>query len=42
MENKIDVKKVMEHYEIYVNGAFRCSCDVAELTETIKEIEESL
>ena len=34
----IEVKKVKEHYEIYVNGKFNCSCDINELTEALKEI----
>lgn len=36
----IEIKKVMEHYEIYVDGKFNISCDANELTETIKQVEE--
>lgn len=31
-----------EHYEIYVEGIFECSCDAGELTETLQEVEKSL
>jgi hypothetical protein len=34
----VKVKKVNEHYEIYVDSKFICSCDTNELTETLKEI----
>lgn len=34
----IEIKKIKEHYEIYVNGKFTCSCDINELTETLEEI----
>ncbi len=33
------VRRVKEHYEIYVNGTFVCSCDVNELDETLEEME---
>ena len=36
----IEVKKVKGHYEIYINGEFVCSCDINELTETLREIEK--
>ena len=42
MGHEIEVKRVMEHYEIYVNGKFNVSCDVNELTETLKEVEEEI
>ena len=32
----IEVKKVMEHYDIYVDGEFYCSCD------NQKEVDEEL
>lgn len=35
------VKRVMEHYEVYVNGEFEQSCDVGELTQVLNEIENS-
>lgn len=35
----IEIKKVREHYEIYVNGEFKCSCDINELSETISDLE---
>lgn len=41
-EKEIDVRRVMEHFEIYVDGIFKQSCDVAELSETLKEVEENL
>lgn len=31
-----------EHYEIYVDGMFECSCDAGELTETLQEVEKTL
>ena len=34
----IDVVPVKEHYEIYLNGEFVCSCDVGELRETLDEL----
>lgn len=41
MEKRIDVKRVKEHFEIFVDGIFECSCDVGELSETIEEIEKN-
>ena len=38
----LEVKKVMEHYEIFVNGSFYRSCDVNELSQTLDEIEKEL
>ena len=35
----LDVRKVKEHYEIYVQGKFVCSCDLNELEETLAELE---
>ena len=34
----LDVRKVKEHYEIYLDGKFVCSCDIGELTETLEEL----
>ena len=34
-----EVRKVKEHYEIYLNGRFVCSCDLNELKETLSELE---
>lgn len=42
MSKKLEIKKVMEHYEIYVNDEFYCSCDINELNETISEVEKEL
>lgn len=35
---KIQVIKIKEHYEIYVDDAFYCSCD--DLTEVEEELKE--
>ena len=35
----LDIRKVKEHYEIYVGGKFVCSCDLNELEETLDELE---
>ena len=32
----IEIRKVMEHYEIYVDGEFYCSCD------NRREVDEEL
>lgn len=37
---KIEVKHIMEHYEIYVNGQFEVSCDENELSQIIEEVEQ--
>jgi hypothetical protein len=34
----LDVRKVKEHYEIYLNGRFVCSCDTNELNQTLEEV----
>lgn len=34
----MEVREVKEHYEIYVNGEFVCSCDTNELRETLDEL----
>lgn len=31
----MEVRCVMEHYEIYKDGEFVCSCDVSELNEVL-------
>lgn len=36
---QVEVKKVMDHYEVYVNSEFYTSCDTGELTEVLTEIE---
>lgn len=36
----IKTKRVMDHYEIYVDDKFYCTCDTNELTPTIRSIEE--
>lgn len=41
-EKEIDVKKVLEHYEIYLNGVFYCSCDVGELNSVFNEIDNKI
>ena len=36
---KVEVRKVREHYEIYVNGEFYCSCDDRrEVDEAIRNL----
>lgn len=35
---KVEVKKVQEHYELYVNQTFMCSCDTNELNSSITEV----
>lgn len=37
---RISYAELDEHYEIYVDGIFECSCDVGELTETLAEVEK--
>lgn len=34
----LDIRKVKEHYEIFIDGEFVCSCDVGELRETLAEL----
>ena len=41
MKTVIDIKSVEDHYEIYVEGKFYCSCDKNELSKTIQEIDEN-
>lgn len=42
MDREINVKLVNGHYQIYVDGKFKGSCDVGELSETMIEVEEEL
>jgi len=39
MNREIKAKLVNGHYEIYVDGEFKQSCDVDELSETLEDIE---
>jgi len=40
LQLNIEVRKVREHYEIYVNGDFYCSCDNRrEVDEELSNIE---
>jgi len=39
MDREIKTKLINGHYEIYVDGEFKQSCDVDELSETLEEIE---
>jgi len=34
----MEVRCVMEHYEIYKDGKFVCSCDANELSEILAEV----
>ena len=37
----VQIKQVMEHYELYCNGRFYCSCqDKREVDEEIEWLEE--
>ena len=36
----MEVRNVNGHYEIYLNGAFVCSCDANELREVMEEMGE--
>lgn len=35
----MEVRNVMDHYEIYVEGKFVCSCDANELDDVVEEME---
>ncbi len=35
----MEVRTVMDHYEIYMDGKFVCSCDVNELDEVVEEMQ---
>ena len=41
-EHNIEYIYKYDHYEIYVDGKFRCSCNENELKEELKEIKEIL
>lgn len=32
----VDIQKVMDHYEVYIDGKFYCSCD------SLREVDEEL
>lgn len=34
----MEVRNVNGHYEIYMDGAFVCSCDANELKEVVEEM----
>lgn len=42
METRIDVRRVIEHYEIYVDGKFKESCDIGELSKTLENLEKDM
>lgn len=35
----VQFQRVLEHYEVYVNGQFEQSCDIGERTEVEQQIE---
>lgn len=37
----MEVRSVMEHYEIYKDGEFVCSCDASELSEVLNGYGEA-
>lgn len=36
----LDVKKVMEHYELFLDGKFYCSCDINEVDDEITKVKK--
>lgn len=36
----VQFQRVLEHYEVYVNGEFELSCDVGEVLEVKQQIKE--
>ena len=38
MNNQVEIQKVKEHYEIYIDNKFYCSCD--NWTEVQEELEK--
>lgn len=40
MSNVLYVKKVKEHYEIFLNNKFYCSCDLNEIKSELKNIKK--
>ncbi len=42
MKHKYEVKTVMDHYELYVDDNFYCSCDSwSEINKEIEELENN-
>ena len=39
---EVNVYKVKEHYEIYINGIFQESCDLQEIKEVINNIKSNV
>ena len=35
----VEARKKQDHYEIYKNNRFVCSCDLDELEETLEELK---
>lgn len=40
--NVIKIKNVNEHYELFLNEEFECSCDYVELYDVLNNIKEKL
>lgn len=36
----LSVKKVMEHYELFLDNEFYCSCDINEVDDEIKKVKK--
>lgn len=39
---EVDVYKVREHYEIYIDGNFKESCDLQEINDVLLEIKQNV
>ena len=39
---EVDVYKVKEHYEIYIDGNFNESCDLQEINSVLDEIKQNI
>lgn len=39
---EVDVCKVREHYEIYIDGNFNESCDLQEINDVLLEIKQNV
>lgn len=39
---EVDVCKVREHYEIYIDGNFKESCDLQEINDVLLEIKQNV
>ena len=39
---EVDVCKVREHYEIYIDGNFNESCDLQEINSVLDEIKQNI